>query len=415
MKQRRPVYAWSRTQALCVFGVVASACATLLSSCAAGVDDAQPQAGILGWSGPIEAGEIRHWSAESMDSVPRWRVAEVPVNVVEPDSLDGGPAAMIYQFVSGGSFLSDGRVVLLYGQSVPDPILLHVFDPASGDATKIPAPQGEDGRALTWDNFAMAINEQGIVLMGGNGSRTGTTETRRDIWYTDPGGSFSAPSFVTIEGDLVGVLPNGSLVVRRWFRDTDVTGKLLVSSTVVVPPEAVGDTTWQADSAQAVFTGAVQIDPTRPEDPYVASWAHFFVLTSAVAGDSIWIVPTEQPELVVIAPSGDILLKIEWDGGDRSIPPGASEFWEDAERFPAASDLKIGNDGLVYVQRWSAGEAGPVRGPEWLVFSKAGELLARLAVPRDLRVLAFGDNRLLAVGGGISVQEVRVYALLREI
>ena len=54
----------------------------------------------------------------------------------------------------------------------------------------------------------------------------------------------------------------------------------------------------------------------------------------------------------------------------------------------------------------------PVRGPEWLVFNPAGDLLGRVTIPRDLRVLAFGVNSALVLGTNEEgVDEVRLHGL----
>ena len=69
------------------------------------------------------------------------------------------------------------------------------------------------------------------------------------------------------------------------------------------------------------------------------------------------------------------------------------------ERFPAAPGLKVGTDGLIYVERAFLLDGRPARGLEWLVFTPAGELVARLDVPGrfpDFLVMAFGDGSLVA-------------------
>ena len=64
---------------------------------------------------------------------------------------------------------------------------------------------------------------------------------------------------------------------------------------------------------------------------------------------------------------------------------------------------------------WGFEGSQPVYGPEWLVFSPAGELVARLDVSLGLRVLGFGDGVMLATGynGETRLFEVYVYELTR--
>lgn len=74
---------------------------------------------------------------------------------------------------------------------------------------------------------------------------------------------------------------------------------------------------------------------------------------------------------------------------------------------------KGGTDGLIYVQRWAVRDGAPYPGPEWLVFSPEGELVARLDLPLGWRVLAFG-NRAAVVGVAsdeTGLGEVHVYGL----
>ena len=84
------------------------------------------------------------------------------------------------------------------------------------------------------------------------------------------------------------------------------------------------------------------------------------------------------------------------------------------DRFPATTDLMVGADGLIYIERVAVLEGRPMRGPEWLVFSPAGELVARLDAPGrfpSFDVLAFGDGALVARARDeeTGLQEVRVY------
>ena len=396
--------------------VAAAAVAVALTAVGACADHdaSDPGNPPLGWNGPIEAREVRFWSSASMDSVPRWTVVDEPAFAAAPGSRDADPGRRGQRRVSEGAFLPDGRVVLLYDQIV-DSTLLHFLDPASGAESKVPPPRGEDSRALNWSYFRMAVSDRGLVLVGDNESRLQRRMKGRDIWHADLTGSFlRPPSFAGVEGSLIGVLPDGSLALNERCSGPDAAGKLLLCSTVVVRAREPGGEEERGDTARVAFTGGYLIDPARPGN-WPAPWAHFHVTTSVVAREWIWVVPTERPELVAVDRSGDVRLKIEWDGGDRTVPPGATGFGAQAERFPAAADLKAGTDGTIYVQRWTLQGAGsPVQGPEWLVFSQEGDLAARLNVPGNLRVLAFGNNALLAVanvGSAPSRDEVRVYEM----
>ena len=245
----------------------------------------------------------------------------------------------------------------------------------------------------------LATHGGDVILMIDNRPRAWRLGT--DVWYVDGNGDFSGPSsFIKARGGrLLGVFPDGSLVVmlpRQWGDSTRVF------STVVFRPQQ------QASPSEVLpFLVAAPTDPTRTTTP---AWAHSPNRTSGVAGDTIWIVPTERPELLAVHRSGDVLLRIEWEAGDRGFPPTTSDawdhqIWDGAERFPAAGSLMIGTDGLVYVKCWY--------GQEWLVFSPSGDLIGQLELPRGWRVLAFGDRSVLAGITNYTTRrrEVRVHGL----
>ena len=400
-----------------VWAAAAIPCGALVVT---GCGDSGPQVeeGPLGWNGPVEAREVRQWSRESMDTVPRWTVAESPTLVMVPDSTaevvygrDGEVLRRIEQqrYPEGAAFLPDGRIVLAYFLASPDSILLHFLDPATGTDKPIVAPKGDDGDDLHWGHTGgLAVHGDGIVLLADN-APVGGRRRGSDIWYVDLDGRFTRPSaYVNVEGWLFGAFADGrAAVMERWNR-VDTT---LVSPVVSILPLEAGSEPSDAHRAEVLFSVATRGDPIHwYETP--ARWSVHPRRATALAGERFWIVPTDRPELFAVHRSGEVVLRIEWDAGDRSLPAGAQDYWEGAEHLPVVAELMAGTDGLVYVQRWAVRDDRPVRGPEWLVFSSAGELVARLEVPSAWRVLAFGDRALVAVvyvDGDFG--EVRVYAL----
>ena len=188
-----------------------------------------------------------------------------------------------------------------------------------------------------------------------------------------------------------------------------------IGPVLLVEPVPEGMPLAQAGRPQPVFEVAVARDPAA-DYPVHFFWAHDPRWATAVAGDTIWTIPTERPELVGVHRSGEVLLKVEWEAGDRTIPADASDEVRKAlrglERFPAARRLLVGTSGLVHVQRvvWRGGR--PHIGPEWLVFSPAGELVARLDIPPRLDVLAFGPGSLVVKARSeAGVVEIRVHML----
>ncbi len=376
----------------------------------------------LGWSEPFEAREVRQWSGDEMTAVGRWVIGDEPAFVSVPDSVEwwgtgpgGGQVGERRQrYVNEAIVLPDQRVVLLYALSAPDSILLHILGPASDEEVRIPAPSLEDGLSPSWIHVNMAAHRGEIILRDNNDPPL-IHRGRAGMWRAGRQNGFTRPaSVVASRGQMLGVFPDGSLVVMMESGSTDTT---IVSLTVAAWPVEVGHDPADVRAEEVLFRTATPKDPANARR--AASWAHRPRRTAAVAGDTIWIVPTEKPVLLAVHRSGDILLEVEWEAGDRSIPQGASDFWDGAARFPSAASLKIGTDGFVYVQRWTVREGRPVRGPEWLVFGPAGELLARLDVPGrwpSTEVLAFGDGAVVVRtrNDETGVQEIRVYAIAKS-
>lgn len=409
--------------------VAVGQCVLVLSSCGCSgpgpeedTEAADVADGPLGWGGPVNAAEVRRWAREALDAAPRWRVAQEADYSMVLDSVDlriGGHVIRVQRFVANGAFRPDGRVALLTrtgGSSQPESPLLYLIDRMSGQVTGIPAPSGEPGESLDWNSFSMVAVEHGFVLVGDNfGHAEGRRRMRRtglDVWLADRDGRFTRPpSYVDVDGGPLGSFADGSLVMWTYPETADTT---IVTGIVAAQAKEVSSRAAEGQQADVLFRIANPRDPDRHE--VRASWTSHPANVTVVAGDTIWVLPTERPELVAVHRSGDVPLMVEWDAGDRSVPPGAPpDYWKGAERFPAAAELQLGADGLLYVERWAVlDHRGPVRGPEWLVFSQAGDLVARLDVPLGWRVLEFGHEEVLVVAsedGG--PDEVRIHSIER--
>ena len=401
-------------------------CMVLSAGCGA------PQApeGPLGWDGPVEAREVRRWPAESLDQAPRWSMGEEPTFAVVPDSVRNQNWAGQQQILEATVF-RDGKVLLFCNPGMgEDPALLHIFDPANGQEAKSPAPKQEDGRPWRWGHLGMAVHGDGIVI---------TSERSRsevsDVWFANRRGEFTRPrASINTDGRLLGAFPDGSLLVTDGWEGTATA---LVSRILSVRPAEVGEGYAAGDTRKVILRTATPRDSTRGGTTPL--WGgHGPTWAVGVAGDTIWIVPTERPELVAVHRSGAVLLVVEWEAGDRTIPAEigvvrraferedgdstvqyTAESWgrveegvvrPRAQRFPAARRLLIGTDGLIYVQRMRWADDRPRAGPEWLVFSPAGEWVARLEIPVTWEVLAFGEGSVVAQGRNDADQmEVRVH------
>ena len=412
---------------------VGGQCGLVLLSC--GCSSPGPEAGAsaaevadapLGWGGPVEAEEVRTWSSESLDAAPRWHVAEEPDYSMVLDSVDhiiAGHVSRFRRFVTEGIFLPDGRVVLGYstgGSSQPDSLLLHFFDPGSGEEVRIPTPRGEAGEWLDWVSFDMVAVERGFVLAGDNTGYSGPTRpmnrSGEDVWYADRNGRFTRPPlYVNVDGGLLGTFADGSLVM--WTMPT-IADTTIVTEIVSVRATEHSSEASENQQAEVLFTTANRRDPERPD--VRASWTSHPGRVTVVAGDTIWVIPTERPELVAVHRSGAVVLRVEWAAGDRSVPAGAPPgFWKGAERFPAAAELQLGADGLLYVRRWEVIDGRyPNLGLEWLVFTQAGDLVARLdMLPHwwSAQILEFGHEEVLVVVSDDGApHEVRIHAIERQ-
>lgn len=367
----------------------------------------------LGWDGATEADAVRKWSRKSVESVPRWKVEESPLVERVPHAVEAALTGTEQRYPSDATFLPDGRIVLYYyvsDYSEPDSILLRILDPESGEETRIPAPKGDNGRSLEWVHFDLATRDGCIVLMGDNQPALSRRQGE-DIWWADGDGRFiGSPSSTHIEGTLLGVFRDQSLAVMGYSVMMDT---MFLSPATVVYPVKAGHDPADARAEEVLVTTAMPRDRAGASRS-APSWIPRPAFTSGMSGDTIWLMPTERPELYAVDRSGNVVLKVEWDAGDRSIPPGAPEFWEGADRFPAAVSLMVGADGLIYIEKVAVLEGRPVRDAEWLVFSPAGELMARLDVGGrfpSFDVLAFGDGALVATvwDEDTSLTHVNVY------
>lgn len=380
----------------------------------------------LGW-GPVDAREVRTWPQETLDAAPRWRVAQDPEYSMVLDSVRhvyGEHVVVRERRVSQGFFLPEGRVALLSspGEIPPESPLLQLVDRAGGDVARIPPPRSDTGLSRRWESFIMAVTaEQGLVFVGNNfGYPQAVWQMGRegqDVWYADRDGRFTRPpSYIDMMfAVLLGILPDGSLVMSRSAGPRDTT---VVFEIVSVRPTGSSLQGAEGQQPEVLFRVA---DPRGADGhEFSAAWSPLRKSVTVVAGDTIWNVPTERPELVAVHRSGDVLLRVEWEAGDRSVPPEAeSDYWKGAERFPAAAELLLGADGLLYVRRWEVMDGKyPVRGSEWLVFTKAGDLVARLDMSPhwpSARVLAFDHEAVLVrVSGDDRPGEVRIHAIERQ-
>ena len=375
----------------------------------------------LGWDGTIQAPEVRSWTAEAMDQVSEWTLAEPPIGVVVPDTVEVRDGLFLQRHSVSGTIFPDGRVLLLMNyaggpfQVVATTTTLEPFhySPA-GDEEVLPT-RGQEFPARNWNHGGPGVRfGEEFIVAGDPVGEPGYEE----VFYLNAEGRLTRrPARVNRRmGAPLGAFPDGSLLFWSSRYEPAATDTLVAMHIVSVTPSAELSGRSGSDTPEEILTFAVQRDAAQHQlsarSPYHLPFARV-----GVSGDTIWAVPTERPALVALLRSGEVLLRVDWEAGDRSVPIGVRESyeWGGLERFPAASRLVIGADGLVYVQRWTVRNGRPVRGPEWLVFNPSGELVGRLEIPPFLQVTAFGDGTVLASRTyAPDVSDIRVYRVTRS-
>lgn len=375
----------------------------------------------LGWDGPIQAPEVRSWTATAMEQVSEWTLAEPPIGVVVPDTVEVRDGLFLQRHAVSGTIFPDGRVLLLMNyaggpfQLVPTTTTLEPFDYSpAGDEEWLPT-RGQAFPASKWNHGGPGVRlGEEFVVTGDPVGEPGHEE----VFYLDAEGRLTRrPARVNRRmGALLGAFSDGSLLFWSSRYARGATDTLVAMHVVSATPSAELSGRSGSDTPEEILTFAVQRDAAQhhlaARSPYHLPFARV-----GVSGDTIWAVPTERPALVALLRSGQVLLRVDWEAGDRSVPIAVRESygWGGLERFPAASRLVIGADGLVYVQRWTVRNGRPVRGPEWLVFHPSGELVGRLEIPTFLQVTAFGDGTVLASRMyEPEVSDIRVYRVTRS-
>ena len=162
----------------------------------------------------------------------------------------------------------------------------------------------------------MVAVEEGFVLVGDNFSHPRARRRIRrsglDVWHADRDGRFTRPpSYVNVDGGPLGMSADGSLVMWTYPETSDTT---IVTEIVCVATQ-VSSRVAEGQQAEVLFRIANPRDPDRHEfrNLDLAPGAR-----NGIAGDTIWVLPTERPELVAVHPSGGVC---SWLSGMRGTAP----------------------------------------------------------------------------------------------
>ena len=371
----------------------------------------------LGLRGPTEARETRVWTTEAMEQVPRWTIADLPTATVVLGSVQLADGPLVQMNVISGSMFGNGRVLLLVHyptgphQVVATTSTLEPFRLSPSDGQDAMPVAGEHFGARKWvHGHGVLIGDEVVVA----GNPPGNARYK-EVVYLDSQSRLTRPP-ARIEGPpgrVLGAFRDGSVLFwapRYRFAATDTLVTISILSARPIP-ESGGASGSAAPREFLTFATPRQmgISFPRPRSPHYLPLLRF-----GVNGDTVWTVPTDRPELLAVHRSGEILLRVKWESGDRSLPVelrGAHD-WGGLERFPAVSKLLIGTDGLVYVQLWAVRNGRLTNGREWLVFDTTGELVSRVETPRGFHVTAFGKGSVLGTGrNAAGANDVRIYRI----
>lgn len=351
----------------------------------------------LGWDGPVQAREIRTWTTEAIEAVSKWSLVDPPEAVVVLDSVRLGGGRFVQKYVISGTVFESGDLLLFVHyptgpvEVVATGFALQPFNYSSARPQDV-TPAGHF-RTRRWvhGGQGVRVGEQVVV----SGHPPGESVCREVLFLDFEGGLAHPVARVNgAVGRVLGALSDGAVLF--WGADgyeVSATDTLVTQAIVSARPTPARCGSPGSEEVDPVLTFAMPRDMASGYPRPRSSW-HLPHWKVAVSGDTIWTVPTERPELLAVHRSGEVVLRVDWESGDRSLATELrdDDDWKGLERFPAASELRIGSNGLVYVQRWTLRDGWPRNRGDWLVFDPTGDLVARVELPREFYVIAFGDG-----------------------
>jgi hypothetical protein len=174
-----------------------------------------------------------------------------------------------------------------------------------------------------------------------------------------------------------------------------------------------------------------------PNSPWLYPFFEPFTRV-AVTGDRFAISTTEDPEIRVYDPEGELVRLVRWTSEDRAVratdieaekrrlannyadlDPATRERMVEplihsdrpaADRFPTLSSLQFGTDGLLWVKEYPRPN-NPDAG-HWITFDTAGRLTGQCDIPQSLTIFEFGRDYLLGEEtDDLGVERVVLYGL----
>lgn len=340
-------------------------------------------------------------SAAELTSLPVWdAVRDQAVQISDrtsPSSQSLGP-------IWDSRQLPDGSIVVIAGERQA---VLHVFD-TSGSARRPPA-------LLTTPRPAIPP-----ARLAGSGD-TSFVLASHYVFRIDPDGRvtrtvIAADDLAGAAGiEAVGRFADGS-IAAQWFGTARITREQRTSPMVFARTRGLSASDPARHETTVLFVTPLISDPVLGAVPWRGR------PRAAVDAQSIWVAHADHAEVIRVDMNGDILARVTWDPGDRTLSPEDFAIWQGGEierigranaaehlkedaihrleelqpggTIPAIQDVQFGSDGRLWVRpRRMPGDTNLVTG--WLCFTPAGEPLGRVFLPREAVAHEFGDSSVL--------------------
>ena len=166
-------------------------------------------------------------------------------------------------------------------------------------------------------------------------------------------------------------------------------------------------------------------------------WWHDVVF--AVADEGVWLGTTEDYEVELVSWTGATIRRIRWEGPDLAVTQADVDRYRDAleesyrdddpnwrarfqshwdweseivpDIFPAYRALKMGDDGVLWVQDYTR----PGARAEWFAFDSDGSWMRSLVLPPRTHLLDIDpDWALVVTTDDLDVQRVAVHTLVEN-
>jgi len=335
-----------------------------------------------------------------------------------------GPDPEILFRVSGGSVLTDGRIVILDGGRKD----LRFYDP-DGEMVGVQGREGEGPGEYRQPTGLWPLPGDSLVVWDRKLKR---------VTIVGPDGTVARDARLSGRSrstEVVGVFADGSLIVFRQrmaeqqeSKDQQFPGYYSRYSPSGDSLHALGEFPWRRLLATPPATaGGMQM--------VTFGFPIFDAPTEVAASpDGFWVGTTKRNEVLQISKLGEVERIIRWTGPDRTVTDAVKEAYYDelrarraanprsgevrepsrgvpfADALPSHGKLVARSDGGLLIEEFNPPGSEPSNG--WRVLGPTGELEGRLELPLSSEVLWAGPERILLLERDeLDVEFVRLYYL----